>query len=163
MDPLVLAAATAVVTAMSTDGWQQAREVVVKLWRRGRPDHLPAIEADLDDTRAEVVTAREDGDSSAEEALVADWQRKLRRLLNTDPQLGAELQRVLDEQLTPLLPAAAQADVHNIQNVTASAPGATAQGAMFGNVINYGDLPRPGIPKAPPGTDSLEEEREGRP
>ncbi|SRR6266536_87202 len=136
MGPLVLAAASMVVTAMATDGWQQARAAVVELWRRSRPDHAPAIETDLDDTHAEVVAARTAGDRAAEEGLVADWQRK--RLLDADPDLGIELRRVLKEELAPLLPAGEQT---RLQNITASAPGATAQGATFGNAINYGTGP----------------------
>jgi hypothetical protein len=153
MDALVLAAASAVVTAMATDGWQQAREAMVKLWRRSRPGHVPAIETDLEETRAEVITARSVGDRAAEEGLVADWQRKLRRLLDADPDLEIELQRVLDEELAPLLPAGDQARLTNIQNITASAPGAIAQGAIFGTVINYGAGPDDARPHASPRTD----------
>jgi hypothetical protein len=148
MDPLVLAVASAVVTAMATDGWQQAREAVVKLWRRSRPGHVPAIETDLDETRAEVIAARAAGDRAAEDGLVADWERKLRHLLDADPALGMELRRVLGEELAPLLSAGEQARLMNIQNITASAPGSTAQGAMFGNVINYGAGPGDGSPHA---------------
>jgi hypothetical protein len=154
MDPLVFAAASAVVTAMATDGWQQAREAVVRLWRRSRPGHVTAIDADLEETRAEVIAARSAGDHAAEEGLVADWQRKLRRLLNADPGLGIELRRVLNEELAPLLPADEQARLKNIQNITASAPGAIAQGAMFGNVINYGARPADTSPHSSPTTDS---------
>jgi hypothetical protein len=156
MDLLVLTAASAVVTAMATDAWQQAKEAVVKLWRRSRPSHVPAIEADLDETHAEVIAARAAGDQAAEEGLVADWQRKLRRLLDVDPALGIELRRVLDEELTPLLPTGERARLANIQNITASAPGATAQGAMFGNVIYYDTSParrEDAPPVAEPGRD----------
>jgi hypothetical protein len=38
-----------------------------------------------------------------------------------------------------------------VQRITASAPGATAQGAMFGNVINYGGTP---VSAPPPSPDS---------
>ena len=109
MDPLVLAAASAVVTAMATDGWQQAREAVVKLWRRSRPGHVPAIETDLDETRAEVIAARTAGDRTAEEGLVADWERKLRRLLDADPALAdhpalaAAVGALLDQQQAEFL------------------------------------------------------------
>jgi len=158
MDPLVLAAASAVVTAMATDGWQQAREAVVRLWRRSRPGHVPAIETDLDGTRAEAVAARAAGDHAAEEGLVADWERKLRRLLAADPDLGIELQRVLEEELAPLLPGGGQVHLVNSQDITASGPGAIAQGAMFGNVINYGTRAADGTscpsPAAGPGQDA---------
>ena len=122
MDPLVLAAATAVVTAMTTEGWQQAREAVVALWRRARPERALAIEAELEETRAEVVTARQSGDRQAEQELVGDWQRKLRRLLAADPQLGDELRRILDQELAPLLPAPEQSRIRDI-TMTATASG----------------------------------------
>ena len=163
MDPLVLAAASAVVSALATDAWQQGREAVVRLWRRARPDHVAAIESELDDTRSEVLAARGNADSQAEEGLVADWQRKLKRLLTADPELGVELLRVLDEELTPLLPVAERERVQVIQNVTSSAPGAVAQGAMFGNVINYGDAaPRTGLSR-PPAPAAPRDEAEGQP
>jgi hypothetical protein len=153
MDPLVLAAASAVVTAMATDAWQQARAAVVELWRRSRPEHVGAIETDLDDTRAEVVAARTAGDRAAEGGLVGDWQRKLRRLVDANPGLGIELRRVLDEELTPMLSAGERARLQNIQNITASASGATAQGAMFGNIINYRPGSEDGSPQASPRTE----------
>lgn len=104
MDPLTVAAASAVVGAMATQAWEQARQTVVGFWQRRRPDDVPAIAAELEHCHAEVVAARAAGDQATEEALVGDWQRRLRRLLGEDPALRAELQRVLDEELTPLLP-----------------------------------------------------------
>jgi hypothetical protein len=158
MDPLALAAASAVVSALATDSWQQARDAVVRFWRRARPDHASAVESDLDDTRSELVAARGASDNSTEEGLVADWQRRMRRLLAADPALGVELQRVLDEQIAPLLPAAEQERVRIIQNITASAPGALAQGAMFGNVINYRDATPPAdVTRAPVAGDGGDE------
>ena len=100
-----------------------------------------------------MIAARTAGDRAAEEALVADWERKLRRLLDAEPALWSELRRVLDEELAPLLSADEQARLMNIQNVTASAPGSIAQGAMFGNVINYGAGPADGSPQASVRTD----------
>ena len=48
------------------------------------------------------------------------------------------------------------------QNINASAPGAVAQGAMGGNVINHGDTVRPGVPTAPAPSDAAEKERDGQ-
>jgi hypothetical protein len=140
MDPLELAAASAVVSALATDGWQQARDAVVRLWRRARPAHVAAIESDLDDTRAELTDAPGE---AAEQGLVADWERKLRRLVAADPSVALELRRVLDEELTPLLPSAEQERIRVVQNITADAPGAVAQGVAFGNLINHGQGPGP--------------------
>ena len=48
-----------------------------------------------------------------------------------------------------------------VQNIIASAPGAIAQGAMGGNVINHGDVRQPSVPTAPAPADAAEEEQEG--
>ncbi len=120
VDPLVLAAGTALVTAMATDGWQQARAGAVALWRRVHPDRVQLIEAELEEVRGEMLAARQAGDATAEEGLVADWQRRLRRLLADDPALAPELRRVLDEQWTPLLAAAEQTRVQNIRQMAAA-------------------------------------------
>jgi transketolase len=103
MDPLVVTAGTALVAAMATDAWQQARSAALELWRRVHPERVPAIEGELAEVRQEVLTARSNQDGRAEEVLAEDWQRRLERLLRTDPELAQELRRVLDEQLAPLL------------------------------------------------------------
>ncbi|MFI5567433.1 hypothetical protein ACIA6T_08750 [Streptomyces sp. NPDC051740] len=104
MDPVVVAAGTALVSAMATDAWQQARTSVVDLWRRVHPARVTAIEEELDEVREEVLAARGAADTDAETGLAQDWQRKLQRLVNNDPGLARELQRVLDQELAPLLP-----------------------------------------------------------
>ncbi|MER5209364.1 hypothetical protein ABT063_01880 [Streptomyces sp. NPDC002838] len=103
MDPLVVTAGTAVVAAMATDAWQQARSAVVELWRRAHPERVPAIEGELAEVREEVLTARNDQNDQAEESLAADWRRRLDRLVRANPELAKELKRLLDEQLAPLL------------------------------------------------------------
>jgi hypothetical protein len=135
VDPLVLAAATALVTAMATDGWQQARSGAVALWRRVHPERVTAIEAELGEVRTELLAAREASDAPAEEGLVADWQRKLRRLLAEDPQLAGELRRVLDEQWTPLLGAAERTAVDVIvQSASATGHGQVYQAGRDQNI-----------------------------
>jgi hypothetical protein len=114
MDPLILAAGTALVTAMATDGWKKARSSAVALWRRVHPDRVPAIEAELEEVRGEVLAARADGDPDTEKALAADWQRRLKRLLADEPGLAAELRRVLDEEWTPLLEPAERTQIHSV-------------------------------------------------
>jgi hypothetical protein len=126
MDPLTLAVATAIVTAMTTDAWQQARLAITRLWRRVHPERVAAIDGELAEVRWEVLAAREAGDGHVEQDLIADWSRKLQRLLasaeSSDPELKGELQRVLDEELNPLLPPAGQARISEIK-MTATASG----------------------------------------
>lgn len=121
MDPIVLAAGTALVEAMVTDAWQKARTAIVSLWKSRHPDRVPAIDAELLSSREEALAARAANDSAAVEGLVADWRRKLHRLVTADPSLITELKRILDDELTPLLPEAEQVHVTRIvQNAKAS-------------------------------------------
>ncbi|MGW0698827.1 hypothetical protein ACWD0A_05715 [Streptomyces sp. NPDC002867] len=122
MDPLAAAAATALVGAMATDAWQQARTSAVELWRRVHPERVPAVEAELAEVRAEVLEARQSNDPETEGHLASDWQRRLQRLLREDPDLARELRRVLDEELTPLLPTAEDRSHHGtlVQEARAS-------------------------------------------
>lgn len=126
MDPLILAAAAAIVSSMATNAWQQACTAITGLWRRVHPERVAAIDGELAEVRAEVLAAREVGDEHAEQDLAADWARKLQRLLASgesgDPGLTEELRRVLDEELSPLLPPTEQARISQI-TMTATASG----------------------------------------
>ncbi|MFI9848566.1 hypothetical protein ACIHFD_66995 [Nonomuraea sp. NPDC051941] len=114
MDPIVLAAGTALVTAMVTDAWQSAREGVVALWRKARPEQADAVQAELVEVRGQMLEARRDGDADTEQALVGSWQVRLQQLLRDDPSLAQEINRVLDEVLTPVLEPADQARVGSL-------------------------------------------------
>ncbi|ATW48406.1 hypothetical protein CGZ69_11150 [Streptomyces peucetius subsp. caesius ATCC 27952] len=103
MDPVVVAAGTALVGAMATDAWQHARAGVVGLWRRGRLDQAEMVQADLAQARTEVLAAREAGDDTTEEALAGVWRMRMQQLLRDSPELAPELRRLLDETLTPHL------------------------------------------------------------
>jgi hypothetical protein len=114
MDPLVLAAATALVGAMATDAWQQARTAVVDWWRKAHPEQATTVGAELDSARAQILAARERGDEDTEQALTGIWRLRLQQLLQEEPAVGRGLQRLLKEHLTPALPAAEQARVQQI-------------------------------------------------
>ncbi|MCC9707086.1 hypothetical protein E4N62_18515 [Streptomyces sp. MNU76] len=108
MDPqLTVMAQTAsatVVALMATDVWQHTRDGVVALWRRVRPGQADEVGNELEVTRAEILAARQDGDTLGEQALAGEWQGRLRRLLIADPDIAQELLRVLEESRA-LLPA----------------------------------------------------------
>ncbi|WP_251072648.1 hypothetical protein [Streptomyces sp. ISL-43] len=113
---MVLAAGTALVGAMATDGWQQARAATVALWRRVHPDSADPMGAELDALRARVLAAREEEDEDTERALAGTWRLHLQQLLRADPDAGlsAELRRLLDEHLAPLLAADERSRVGSI-------------------------------------------------
>ncbi len=114
MDPISLAAASALVGAMATDGWQQARAATVALWHRVRPEQDEAIATELRTARSTALTARERGETDREQALVSSWRLRLQDLLDRDPALVGDLRRLVDEQLTPALPEAEQARIHTL-------------------------------------------------
>ncbi|MGY4981692.1 hypothetical protein ACWCYL_31855 [Streptomyces sp. 900105755] len=126
MDPIVLAAGTALVSAMATDAWQRTTNAMVDLWRRARPAGAQALSvtnvgAELDRLRADVVAARDRNDSETEEALAGAWRMHLQRLLIQDPELAPELRRLLDEHLIPVLTPGEQVQVNSVvQRATVS-------------------------------------------
>ncbi|MGW2563838.1 hypothetical protein ACWCXB_32350 [Streptomyces sp. NPDC001514] len=104
MDPIVLAAGTALIGAMATDGWLQARTAMVALWRRVRPDQADAVGSELESVRTQVVAAVDRADEDTVRALAGVWHLRLQQLLGECPGLVAELQRLLEEHLVPALP-----------------------------------------------------------
>jgi hypothetical protein len=137
MDPVVAAFGTALVGAIATDAWQQVREAVISLWRRMHPRREDGgIGAELDELREQVLAARRDGDADTERALEGAWQLRLqRRQLRADPALAAELQRVLDQVLTPALTPAEQDRVGTIIITGSSHDSSTF--TQIGTQVNY--------------------------
>ncbi|UQA93329.1 hypothetical protein [Streptomyces halobius] len=91
-------AGTALVTLMVTAAWEQAREGVVAVWRRIRPGQAGSVEGELEEARAELVQAEQDGEADqVRRELATEWQARLRRVLRDEPEAAAELQRILDD------------------------------------------------------------------
>ena len=101
MDPIVVAFGTALVGAMATEVWQQARGAVVALWRRVCPQQADTVAADLEGLRGQVLDARHAGRTEIERALIGVWQGRVQQLLLDEPAAAAELRHVLDDTLTP--------------------------------------------------------------
>lgn len=107
MDPEIAAlagtAGTTVVTLMVTNAWESARDGMVALWRRFQPARAESVGEELEAGRAELLLARQAGDTEAETELTAEWQGRVRRFLLAQPEAADELRRILDE-LNPSLP-----------------------------------------------------------
>ncbi|MFD3566919.1 hypothetical protein [Streptomyces sp. NPDC058667] len=108
MDPelagLASVAAATVVQLLTTAGWERAQTSMGALWRRVYPDRADTVESELEESRAVLLAAREGADDpaeveQAEAELVGEWQGRLRRLLAAEPDLAAELRRILTDNL----------------------------------------------------------------
>ena len=98
---------------MATSTWQQVQEAVTGLWHRMHPKKAD-IGTELSELREQVVLARRDGDADTEKALEGAWQLKLQQLLRTDPSSAADIERVLNEILVPVLAPAERSRVGTI-------------------------------------------------
>ena len=106
------------------------------MWRRVHPrQKADDIGTELDELREQVLVARRDGDTDTERALEGAWQLRLQQLLRADPALAAELQRVLDQVLTPALTPAEQARVGTIIMTGSSHDSSTF--TQIGTQTNY--------------------------
>ncbi|RFC72689.1 hypothetical protein [Streptomyces sp. AcE210] len=119
MDPEMAAlagtAGTTLVTLLTTEAWQRAREAVSSLWRRAEPERADSISAELEVTRADLLAAQAGGDVESRTELSAEWQGRIRRFLMTHPE-EAEALRTLISELGPHAPA----DLPVTQHATAS-------------------------------------------
>ena len=97
-------AGAAVVRALTTDAWENARDAVVRLWQQADPRLAEAVKTELPEVRAHMRAARVRGidDGQAERELVHRWQDLFFGLLATHPELAGELRRLLDDELDPM-------------------------------------------------------------
>jgi hypothetical protein len=115
---LTSTAATTLVQLLATAAWEQAKTAIGGLWRRVHPERAETVQAELEESRAEVLAARQTGDAQVELALVGEWNGRLRRLVVTDPQLADELGRVVEELRSALV---AEADPPRDATITMQA------------------------------------------
>ncbi|MGW7518803.1 hypothetical protein ACWGJ2_24765 [Streptomyces sp. NPDC054796] len=101
MDPEIAAlagtAGTALVSLLTTEAWQAAREGVVAIWRRVLPERADAVGAELEASRRDLLDARHEGDEATAEELAAEWRSRIRRLLRDHPEVADELRSLLTE------------------------------------------------------------------
>jgi hypothetical protein len=122
VDPQIVAiagtAGTAIVSAMATDGWQRARDGVVALWQRFRPESADLIHGNFEENRRVLVDSLQAGDGHTQAALVAAWNGYLLGLLIAQPQALDALR-----QLNAALAQENTSDAHRSLNMTANASG----------------------------------------
>src|SRR5580692_8781267 len=100
---LAAMSAAALVQAMVTDGWEEVRHKVARLFGRGQPD--VAIERRLDVTRDQLTAAAPDDLETVQAALATQWETRFADLLADHPDAEAEL-AALVKQIRPTVAAA---------------------------------------------------------
>ncbi|MBQ0850241.1 hypothetical protein J8N05_18785 [Streptomyces sp. BH-SS-21] len=121
MDPITMAAATALISAMATDGWQRAVNALVQWWQRARPEQAETAPDELAFLHRYVLAlqAMQTPSPEAEEALIRVWQARLAQLAGDNTQLRADL-RQLAEDIARQLPGPEQERVTSVyQNAQA--------------------------------------------
>ena len=97
-------AGTTIVALLATDAWEKTKTAVAGLWGKVHPQRTETVAAELVEARADLLDARAGGDIDTQQALIGEWQSRLRRLLAADPAVAGDLRRLLGD-LTPALPA----------------------------------------------------------
>ncbi|MEV4830584.1 hypothetical protein AB0K25_19965 [Micromonospora sp. NPDC049257] len=140
----------ALVQSAATDAWHSARLGFTRLLGRGDLKRETVARRRLDALAAEVERALPAHRDEVRCRLLPVWQTRLADLIEEDPAAGAAV-RTLRDELLAALPTSQQQWVQ--QYVNATAAGATAQGVMFGNIINY-SASSPAEPSGP-GADEM--------
>ncbi|NEB69499.1 hypothetical protein G3I39_20955 [Streptomyces fulvissimus] len=107
---LAASGATAFVGLMATEAWNQARGRVARFLARGEDSE--EVDAELEESREELIAARRSGDEDGAADVTAEWRIRIRRALRENPEAADELRGLLDE-LAPLQPAGTTVSITN--------------------------------------------------
>jgi hypothetical protein len=124
------------VKALAAGLVEVVKKVVPALWRHSGKDAEDRMADEVERSAADLATVDADPDPAIRTRAEIIWETRLRDLLAAYPGARQELTDILAQL------AREGRDVPPAQqNITANAPNAIAQGAMYGNVINYAGLP----------------------
>lgn len=102
---LASTAATTIVQLLTTDAWGRLKTVLVPLFRSS-PNGQLTLDAELEDSRTELIAAGGNDLEQMRTELTAEWRGRFRHLLAADPAIATELRRLLEAELGPALRAA---------------------------------------------------------
>jgi hypothetical protein len=109
---LASAGGTALVTAMVTDGWENARARFARLLGRGKASETQKAAARLDQSKAALAaTPGTDLDRVRADQVTA-WRTRLEDLLEDDPDAKAELQALVTEIQARVIGSAGRVEQH---------------------------------------------------
>lgn len=107
---LAASGATTFVGLMATEAWTQVRGRVARILARG--EDTEAVDAELEESRAELTAARADADEETAADIEAEWRTRLRRALRANPETADELRGLLAE-LAPQQPAGTTVSINH--------------------------------------------------
>jgi hypothetical protein len=93
---LAASGATALVGLMVDEAWTATKERVLALFGRGSAD-AESVDAELEESRGELVAARDASDEQVAADVEAVLRTRLRRLLQQDPDAAEELRELIAE------------------------------------------------------------------
>ncbi|MFI0002219.1 hypothetical protein ACH4NR_18730 [Streptomyces globisporus] len=91
---LAASGATTLVGLMATEAWTQVRGRLARFLGRGEDDEV--IDAELEESREELIAARRNGDEDGAAAVAAEWRIRIRRALRDNPEAEQELRAILE-------------------------------------------------------------------
>ncbi|MEU6046902.1 hypothetical protein ACFYUM_13625 [Streptomyces fimicarius] len=92
---LAASGATTFVGLMATEAWTQVRGRVARFLGRGEDDET--IDAELEESREELIAARRNGDEDGAADVAAEWRIRIRRALRDNPEAEQELRAILED------------------------------------------------------------------
>ncbi|MEU5459413.1 hypothetical protein AB0H48_32325 [Streptomyces globisporus] len=81
---LAASGATTLVGLMATEAWTQVRGRLARFLGRGEDDEV--IDAELEESREELIAARRNGDEDGAADVAAEWRIRIRRALRDNPR-----------------------------------------------------------------------------
>jgi hypothetical protein len=138
---LAAMAATALVQAMVTDGWEGIRRRVARLFGRGKPD--VAIERRLDATKDQLTAAQPGELQEVQGRLARQWETRFADFLADYPNAAGELGELVKEMQASTATASDHAFAARDVDMQADNGGVNVNAGSFKGSINTGPT-RPG-------------------
>ncbi|MFE7132034.1 hypothetical protein ACFVIM_14335 [Streptomyces sp. NPDC057638] len=130
---LATAGASAVIQQMVTESWTAAKGRVARFLSR-EEEGSPAVEAELEASREELIAADQDQDEEARADILATWRQRMRQTLRSDPEAARELRALLEELSPPAAASQPSVTVHN--SVSGGSHGMVIQTGPVGRMVN---------------------------
>jgi hypothetical protein len=95
VDSLAATAASALVQALMTDGWESVKHQFARIFGRGQPDQ--AAERRLDAARGELTGTQPADLARVQARLAGQWETRLEDLLADHPDAAGELENLVQQ------------------------------------------------------------------